>query len=205
VFLDDEARAAFGEAVVAIESRSAVEVVIAVRRRSARYVRAHVAVGAAVAFAGLALMLYSTHAFALTSILFDPFIAAALGAGAVVVAPPLERVFVSRAARRRSVASAARATFVERGVHATVGRSGLLVYISWLEREVALVADLGLARALPKGALAHAEDELTAAMPRGGAEVARRLAALAETMARAMPHRAEDTNELPDAIDSDMG
>ena len=54
------------------------------------------------------------------------------------------------------------------------------------------------------GVLARAELELSAAMARGGAEVARRLESLAETMARAMPHRDDDVNELPDAIDTDM-
>ena len=200
-FLDDDARAAFARAIETIENASAVEVVVAVRRRSAAYRHANVAIGAAAAFAGLATMLFASHPFGLGSILVDPFVVGVLAGFATELSHHAKRWLTTPAGRRRSVGRAARATFVERGVHATTGRSGILVYISWLEREVALVADVGLARTLPDGALVRAENELTRTMREGGAAVARRLEALAETMARAMPHRADDVNELPDAID----
>jgi len=203
-FLDDAARAAFAHAVETVENASAVEVVVAVRRRSAAYRQINVAIGAAVAFAGLAATLFSSHVFGLASILVDPFVLGIAAGALVELVPHAKRVLTPRAARHAQVTRAARATFVERGVHATTGRSGILVYISWLERDIALVADLGLARALPVGVLAAAEAKLTAAMPKGGAEVARALEALAPVMARAMPHRDDDVNELPDAIDSDL-
>jgi len=203
-FLDDEARAAFQKAVETIEGASSVEVVIAVRRRSARYLHANLIVGALVAFAALAAMLYSEWEFGLLSILIDPF-AVGLGAGALVeLAPGIKRVLSPRAVRRREVARAARATFVERGVHNTLDRSGLLLYVSWLEQEIALVPDSGLARVFAPDAVARAEDELGAAMARGGAAVAEALTRVCAPFAKAMPHRPDDVNELPDAIDSDM-
>lgn len=203
-FLDDEARAAFQKAVESIESASAVEVVIAVRRRSARYLHANLIVGALVAFAGLAAMLYSEWEFGLLSILIDPF-AVGLGAGALVeLAPGIKRVLSPRAVRRREVERAARATFVERGVHNTLERSGLLLYISWLEQELVLVPDSGLARAFAPEAVARAEDALVAAMARGGAAVAAELVRVCAPFGEAMPRRADDVNELPDAIDSDL-
>jgi putative membrane protein len=202
-FLDADARAGFKRAIEAVENASAVEVVVAVRQRSAPYRHANVAVGAVVAFAGLAAMLYSSHDFQLSSILIDPFVVGIASGALVELVPFLKRHLTPPAVRRREVARAARATFVERGVHHTTGRSGLLVYISWLEREIALVADAGLARDLPDGALARAQAELTRGIAGGGAEVARRLEALAPEMAAAMPHRDDDVNELPDAIDEE--
>ncbi|HEY6040115.1 MAG TPA: hypothetical protein VIV58_37790, partial [Kofleriaceae bacterium] len=62
-FLDADARAAFARAVETIENASAVEVVIAIRQRSAAYRHANVIVGAVVAFAGLAAMLFAEHTF----------------------------------------------------------------------------------------------------------------------------------------------
>ena len=62
-FLDDDARAAFARAVTSIENSSAVEVVVAVRRASGTYRQANVIVGAALAFAGLAAMLFAEHSF----------------------------------------------------------------------------------------------------------------------------------------------
>lgn len=199
-FLDGEARAAFARAVEQIEDASATEVVIAVRRRSAAYRHANVIVGVAAALAGLAAMLFSAHVFALPSILVDPFVVGGAAGALVELLPGVKRRLTPRALRDREVLRAARATFVERGVHRTRDRSGLLVYISWLERDIALVGDAGIERALP----GDAARTLAAAMASGGASVARALVQLAPVLAAAAPRRSDDTNELPDAIDSDL-
>jgi putative membrane protein len=195
-FLDDAARRAFKQAIETIENASAVEVVVAMRQRSGRYLHANVIAGVAVAIAGLAAMLFSAHEFALTSILVDPFVVGLIAAIVVEQVPPLVRVLTPRSWRQREVLRAARATFVERGVHHTTGRTGVLVYISWLEHEIALVPDGGIH--VP---LATAQADLTAAMSRGGAAVAARLEALAPEFAADLPHQDDDINELPDAID----
>jgi putative membrane protein len=203
-FLDAPARAAFEHAIVAIEAASGTEVVVAVRRRSAAYLHANVVVGGLVAFAGLAAILFSDHVFALTSVLIDPFVLGGLAGLVVELLPAVKRLLAPAAMRHQATRRAARATFVERGVHNTRDHSGLLVYISWLERELVLVADSGLERKLSGDARAQAERALTAAMAAGGAAVARELERLAPALAAAIPHRADDINELPDAIDSDL-
>jgi putative membrane protein len=203
-FLDAEARTAFAHAVTTIEDSSAVEVVVAVRRASGTYRHANVIAGVVLAFAGLAAMLFADHTFGLVSILVDPFVVGLLGGALVELLPAVKRALTSTARLRASVRQAARATFVERGVHATTGRSGVLVYISWLEQELALIPDLILASSLPEGAIDTAETALRAKMGSGGAAVAVELERLAVQMGVAMPHQADDVNELPDAIDSDM-
>lgn len=203
-FLDAAARAAFTRAVEAIEQVSAAEVVVAVRRRSGAYLHANVAVGVAIAVAGLAVMLFSAHVFALTSILVDPFVVGGVAGAVVELLPAVKRLLSPRAMRQREVLRGARAAFVERGVHRTRDRSGILVYISWLEREVAVVVDAGIERALPAEIHADAVHSLTAALPGGGAAVARQLERFAPALAAALPRRADDINELPDAIDSDL-
>lgn len=203
-FLDDEARAAFEQAVQTIETTSSIEVVIAVRRRAAGYLHANLIVGALVAFAGLAAMLFSAYPFGLVAILIDPFVVGALAGLVVEVLPAVKRALTPRRVRRRHVAHAARAAFVDRGVHNTMGRTGLLVYVGWLEQQVALVADHSLERAVSRDALDAAERELTSQMSRGGAAVARALVTVGARMAAVMPRRDGDLNELPDAIDSDL-
>ena len=203
-FLDAAARTAFSRAIEAIEQASAAEVVVAVRRRSAVYLHANVAIGAAVAVAGLAAMLFSAHVFALTSILIDPFVVGGVAGAVVELLPAVKRLLSPRAMRQREVLRAARATFVERGVHRTRDRSGILVYISWLEREVAVIGDAGIERALPAEIHADAVRSLTAAISGGGAAVARQLERFAPALAAAMPRRDDDVNELLDAIDSDL-
>jgi putative membrane protein len=202
-FLDDAARKGFKRAVETVEGASAVEVVIAVRHASGTYRHVNAIVGVLVAFVALGVMLFAEQEFSLAAILVDPFIVGGLAAWLVELLPHFKRRLTPRTWRHAHVKTAARAAFVERGVHATTGRSGVLVYISWLEREVALVPDLGLARDIEASVLDRAEAALSAAMPSGVA-VAAAVEALAPAMAHAMPHRADDVNELPDAIDSDM-
>jgi putative membrane protein len=199
-FLDDEARRAFEQAIATIERESAIEVVVAVRRKSARYLHANLIVGVLVAFGGLAAMLFADYPFSLFAILVDPFLVGLAAGGLVELLPAVKRLLTPFRFRDRIVHRAARATFVERGVHNTIDRSGLLVYISWLEQEVALVPDSGLVAAFTPEAIAKAEAVLDAAMPSGGAAVARALEELASRMAAAMPRRADDRNELPDAL-----
>ncbi|HEV7559570.1 MAG TPA: hypothetical protein VGO00_29040 [Kofleriaceae bacterium] len=201
-FLDEEAHAAFQRAVSTIEQASAVEVVIAIRRRSGNYLHAHLVVGAVVAFASLAAMMFVDDAFSNTAIVFDPFVAGIVAGLLVQVAPGLQRVLTPPSVRGRQAERAARATFIERGVDITTGRTGLLVYIAWLEQRVVLVADRGLADL--GDSFARAEAALTNAMPSGGAEVARILESIAAVLAAALPHAIDDVNELPDAIDSDL-
>ncbi len=203
-FLDAAARAGFERAIAAIERASGVEVVVAVRRRSAAYLHANVLIGGLVAFGGLAVMLFGEHVFALTSILIDPFVLGALAGAVVELLPAVKRLLAPPAMRHRAVVGAARATFVERGVHTTRDRSGVLVYLSWLERDAVLVVDSGVERRMTAEARAHAEAALTAAMVNGGAAVARELEPLAVALGAAMPRRIDDVNELPDVIDSDL-
>jgi len=203
-FLDDEAHAAFKETIEEIESESAVEVVVAMRRRSAGYLHANLIVGAVVAFVGLAAMLFAAYPFSLVSILVDPFAVGAVAGALVELLPVVKRLLTPERVRRRHVEHAARATFVDRGVHNTTDRSGLLVYISWLEQQVALVADSNLEKGFTVEALRQAEHEMTSAMARGGVAVARELGKLEAAFAAAMPRRAGDLNELPNAIDSDL-
>lgn len=203
-FLDEPARGGFAKAIAAIEATSAIEVVVALRRTSATYRHANAIVGVLVALAGLATMLFSAHEFSIAAILVDPFVVGAIAAGLVELAPAIKRVLTPAAVRDREVRRAARATFVERGVHNTRDRSGVLLYISWLEQRVAVIADSGLDHLLTADALATLERALTAAIPRGGAAVAQELETAMATLAPGMPRRPDDRNELADDVDSDL-
>jgi putative membrane protein len=204
-FLDHEARAAFKQAVEAIENASSAEIVVAVRRRSSGYFHANLIFGILFTFAALAAMLFLDQAFGLVSILVDPFIVGALAAAAVELLPGVKRVLTPPSVRRREVRNAARATFVERGVHNTMDRSGILIYVSWLEQQVALVADSGVLNAFTAEALEAAERDINASMSNGGVAVARALESYKARLAVVLPRREGDVNELPDAIDDDMG
>lgn len=200
--IDDAARAAFDRAIKAIEAASSVEVVVATRRRSGNYHHANAIVALVAATAVLAVLLFSEPTYSLGGILIAPLVFGALAGLATEWLPGVKRALAPRGWRTAHVTRAARATFVERGVHATRGRTGVLAYVSRLERQVVLVPDRAAAAALGD-ALAQVEAAMTAAFARGGFAMAEALATLAAPAGRALPHADDDANELPDALDEE--
>lgn len=203
-WLDEPAQGALAKAVAAVEGTSAVELVVAVRRSARRWPHVPFAVGAVTAWAALAFMMYSDHAFAIASFLIDPVLAGVLGGLIATVVPPLVRWLTPASIRRRAVITAARATFVERGLHHTRGRTGVLVYCALTEGMAAIVVDIAVVAAVPAATLSARERAIDAAIRQGGIAAADAIAALAPVLAAALPRAADDLNELPDAIDHDL-
>lgn len=203
-WLDEPAQGALAKAVAAVEGTSAVELVVAVRRSARRWPHVPFAVGAVTAWAALAFMMYSDHAFAIASFLIDPVLAGVLGGLIATVVPPLVRWLTPASIRRRAVITAARATFVERGLHHTRGRTGVLVYCALTEGMAAIVVDTAVVAAVPAATLSARERAIDTAIRQGGIAAADAIAALAPVLAAALPRAADDLNELPDAIDHDL-
>jgi putative membrane protein len=60
------------------------------------------------------------------------------------VCPPLRRRLTTEKRRHRQLQEAAATLFVEEGVANTRARTGVLVYLSLLERQVEVIADVGI-------------------------------------------------------------
>lgn len=203
-FADDAARSALRGAVQAVEGSSAIEVVIAMRRQASGWLHANVIVGAAATFAALAYMLFGATAFSLPSILFDPFVVGVVAGGLVELLPAVKRGLTPRRWRRAAVERAAAAAFLERHVHVTTGRTGLLVFVSWLEREAAVVADTGVVAAITPAALEDLRQRARLAMRHDGTALAEAIRTFADVAAAALPRAADDVNELPDDVDAQL-
>ena len=188
-------------AIEAVEKASCAEIVIAVRRRSARWLHAHVIVGALAAFAALGFMLYDAHVFALASIWIDPFVAGALAGAIVQALPAVQRAMTGERAKRKAVHRAALCAFHERGVRRTRARTGVLVYISLLERMAEVVPDDGVLAEAPADAWRDAVARIDRSVRLGGKQTAEAIAALADVLGPCLPAADDDINELPDAID----
>ena len=106
------------------------------------------------------------------------------------------------AARRARVLAAARATFVGKRVHTTAGRTGVLLYVSLLERDAALIVDIGVETLARSDAWQKAEAAVLGAVRRGedGAGVARELAGLEAVLAPALARSADDVDELANEV-----
>ena len=199
--LDDDAKAALLAAVRAVEARSAAEVAVAVRERSGSYLHADLIAGIVAANLVLFYQLFSPWEFSLPLIQVAPMGAGLLVGLATSITPWARRALTPRRMREAMVRTAARATFVEKGVGGTRDRTGILVYIAVLERTAEVVADLGVTKAVPADRWAAATAGVaTAARGGGGAAVAAAVAALADVLAPALPRAAEDVNELADEV-----
>jgi putative membrane protein len=188
-------------AVREVESVSGAEIVVAVRRTSGSYRDASLVVGLVFGVAALAVELFSPWPFSLEWMLVDPLLLGIVTGALSVHVPALRRWVTPAAERTRRVTVHARSLFVERGVGGTTGRTGVLVYVSLLERTAQVVADSGVTSAVPAAAWGGAVERIEHAARRMKAtEVARAIAALAPTLTVHLPRSADDENELPDGV-----
>jgi putative membrane protein len=142
--IDPAVAASVAEAVRSIEASSSAEVVVEVRAHSGSYAHADARFAALVSFATLLFVLFSVWTF-------DPAwvplcVLAAYGAGLVAssFSNAIRRLMTTRHDRERKVRTMAAAAFVERGVANTQRETGLLIYLSLLERRIELIADRGV-------------------------------------------------------------
>ncbi len=143
-FLSKAAQTAVTDAVRAVEKQAEVELVVAVRPLSGHYRHIDYLVGALTGLAALCVLLFAPMPFRLTTMPIDVVLLFALGAAASSYSPGLRRVLSRRAWQQKQVHTAAEAAFVELGISRTHHRTGMLVFVSLLERRVELVADIGL-------------------------------------------------------------
>lgn len=187
-------------AVAAIERVSGAEVVIAIRPRARHSLVQHGIVGIVAAISMLAFTLYSPLEFSLWHILVLPIFTGLVGALAVEAIPPLYRFVQPHWVRYEHVREAAYATFVEQGVHSTRDRTGILVYIAVRERMVEIIADIGVLRKVGIEVLAAWSGQLEGVLPQGAGAVGKQLASFAPELATAVPRRADDIDELSNAV-----
>lgn len=201
-FLSHEAVDTLTGAIKAVEARSSAEVVITVKARSGRYSHVGLTCGVAAAFAALAFLIYSPWAFSTWSMLLDPLVVGLLAALACRKSATLARLLTPAAARKERVVEAARATFFAKGMRHTSGRTGVLIYVSLLERRAVVLPDSGVTTAAPAGAWDDAVAAIERAVAAGedGVAVAQRVRALGDVLEPVLPRAEDDVNELPDEV-----
>lgn len=201
-FLNDDAKKALTDAVRFIESHSSAELVVAVRARSGSYLHADLIAGILAALVSLVALLFSPQPFELIWFVIDPLVVGALVGLAVSRLPGLRRALTFQRVRRRNVETAARATFVEKRVHGTTGRTGILLYISLLEREATVIHDLGVDTLATTEGWKRVVEEIEEGARRGesGATIAAWVRELGDVLAPALTRSANDVDELANEV-----
>ena len=201
-FLSDEAKQALTSAVQEVEATTSAELVVAVRARSGSYLHADLIAGILVGLAALAFLLFSRWEFNLVWFVIDPVVAGLLGGLAASRLPRVRRFLTPMASRRQRIETAARSTFVEKRAHGTLGRTGILLYVSVLEREAAIVADIGLETLAASESWQRAVTAIEEGVRRkeDGVRIAERVRSLAAILAPALPRAVDDVDELANEV-----
>lgn len=123
--------------------------------------------------------------------------ALAAGSGAV------KRAFVSRRQMRERVLAQAKVAFHDHGVHCTEQHTGVLIFVSFFERQAVVLADVGIAELVPDSAWQGIVEHLVAGLREGriAAALSRAVAECGELLAGSgIQAPVNNDNELDNAI-----
>lgn len=196
---DKAAGDALAQAIGEIESKTNAEIVVVVRGRSGTYRHADYLFGVIVALFGLVFVLFSRWEFHTYWIPFD--VIALFVAGAFVSSRGdwLRRLLTTKTFRVKAARAGAAAMFYEAGIANTSAENGVLIYVSLLERQMEVIADRGILKAVPPLEWNHSVFELKQlAKEPEPAKLVQGLGSLGNLLAEHLPATGENPNELAD-------
>jgi putative membrane protein len=124
-------------------------------------------------------------------------------ATAILVAlPPVRRALTPGGLKRDRVRRRAQEHFLAKNLSGTRERTGILIFVSLAERMAEIIADEGIAEQVPPHVWDRAMAALTEGLKRGepAAGFAAAVGLCADVLAERFPARADNPNELPDAV-----
>ena len=196
---DQAANDELAQTIREIEKTTDAEIVIVVRGRSGSYRHADYLCGTVLALLGLLFVLFSPFDFHTYWVPFD--VVALFVAGAFICSRSdgIRRLLTRQTSRAQAARAGAAAMFYEAGIANTHAENGVLIYLSLLERQLEIIADRGVLKAVPALRWNDATFELKKiarhASPDTFAEAVR---ALGKLLAEHLPVTGENPNELAD-------
>lgn len=202
---DQAAGNAIAQAVRDIEKGTNAEIVIVVRGRSGSYRHADYLGGMFLAFIGLLFVLFSPFDFHTYWVPFDVALLFLIGMFISSRSDMIRRLLTTSSSRAKAARAGAAAMFYEAGIANTHAENGLLIYLSLLERQLEVIADRGVLKAVPTRKWNHSLFELKQVgqkpEPNRLLKALRDLGAL---LAECLPPTGENPNELADAPSIDL-
>lgn len=137
-----------------------------------------------------------------------PFIYVALCFGLVLAGfylcniPALDRVIIPRFEKEKEVNARAVQYFAESGVYKTAEHSGILIFVSYLEREVRIIADSGISEKISQDLWNLIADELCENLKKGqtGQAFTGAIEKCGALLAENFPNHQDNPNELADGL-----
>ncbi|MCX5876669.1 MAG: hypothetical protein NT087_10345 [Deltaproteobacteria bacterium] len=190
--------ATIGEA----EKKTSGEIVAMVVAASDTYPEARLLAGLAIG--GLAALLITDLFLANSLGYFVPLLlCGAMTVGSLAkISPPLLRLFIPPSRLEARVAERALRAFYEKKLHTTRDNTGVLFFISLLERKVWILADSGIYQKISKKTMMTHTTDIAVGIKQGQAcnALCREIEAVGVILARHFPIKADDTNELSNEV-----
>jgi putative membrane protein len=116
--------------------------------------------------------------------------------------PALDRVVIPRVVRNASVTRRAMRHFTESGIYETAEHSGILIFVSYMERQVRIIADHGIAVKISPDLWKIISDELAAEIKSGNTKAAfiSAIEKCGDLLAQNFPAHEENPDELPNGL-----
>ncbi len=133
------------KAVEQAETRTCAELIVVINRQSGSYLDRELLQATAWALLALLAMVYSPWQFDDTWLPPEILLVGLAAFAATRFVPPWQRAMLGRARQDRQVLLHARNAFHVLNVTGTRDRTGLLIYVSWLEVRTLILPDFGIA------------------------------------------------------------
>lgn len=116
--------------------------------------------------------------------------------------PALDRLIIPSRVKQKEVYCRALRHFVESGVYKTIDRSGVLIFISVLERRVIILADDGISAKIEQSAWAKICNALTESIKEknAGEGICQAIKSCGELLSQHFPAKNKNPNELNDGL-----
>ena len=188
--------------ITGVEKKTSGEVVAMVVTASDTYPEATLLAGLTIG--GLAALLVTDLFLADSLGYFLPLmIAGIIGvSGLIKILPPLLRLFIPDSRLEARVAERALRSFYEKKLHTTRDNTGVLFFISLLERKVWILADSGIYRKISQETLLAYANDIAAGIKQGQAcnALCRQIESVGNILANNFPVKSDDINELSNQV-----
>lgn len=116
--------------------------------------------------------------------------------------PWLDRIIIPSAVKKSCVTHRAMRYFSESGVYDTNEHSGILIFVSYMERQVRIIADSGISKKISQDLWNLIADELAESLKNNQAELAftTAIAKCGDLLSENFPAHEENPNEIADGL-----
>jgi len=185
-----------------VESRTIGEIVVMVVDRSDHYIEAEVLGG---------VLLGSLLSLILTLLFFHSSIWSYIPLSLLFLFPcrlffgqlePLKRLFIGIRRKEEAVRLRAERAFFEKGLYKTKKKTGVLFFLSLLERKIWILADKGIYEKMDQETLNRFAGEVSRGIREGRAceALTHAIQEVGVLLSRHFPVTPDDTDELPDGV-----